>query len=143
VREALATFGIGTIAAPSVVDTTPTVVAAPAQACSPLGTVVSVTSPQTAAALAGHPLTRPHGAVDERPHLRGPPAPLDMPASPFATSGSAAVAPGGASGDHDCAINADQIAFTLADAGTAVAADSRDHAAPAPTTAGARAPPVA
>ena len=142
-REALARLGIGTIAAPAVVDATPSATAAPAQACTPVGAGAAVTSPQTAAALAGHPIEHPHGASDEPTHLRGPPAPLDTPSSPCATAGTAGAAAGGASGERDCAIHADQIVFELADGATAVAADSSDHVAPAPANAAARAPPVA
>jgi len=143
VREALARLGIGTIAVPAIVDTTPIVAAAPAQACTPIGTASSVTSPQAVTAFAGHPVTHSHGTSDEPQHLRGPPAPLHTPASPYATGGSTGAAPGGANAQRDCGIHADQIVFELADGGTAVAADSCDHTAPASANAAARAPPVA
>ena len=143
VRETLARLGIGTIAAPSVVDAAPDVAAAPAQACTPVDAVGVVTSPQAAAALAGHPIAHPHGATDEPTHLRGPPAPLDTHPSPFATGGSGGAAPGGANGERDSAIHAEDVVLELADGSTAVAADSCDHAAPASASAAARAPPVA
>jgi hypothetical protein len=143
VREALARLGIGTIAAPSVADTTPVVVAAPAQACTPVGVVGVVASPQTAAAFAGHPTVHPRGASHEPPHLRGPPAPLNTQSSPFATGGNGGAAPGGANGERDSAIHADQIVLELADGTVAVVADSCDHIAPAAASAAARAPPVA
>jgi hypothetical protein len=143
VRETLARLGIGTIAAPSVVDATPDVVAAPAQSCTPAGTVGVVTSPQTAAAFAGHPIAHPHGATDEPTHLRGPPPPFDPQSSPFATGGSGGAAPGGAHGERDSAIHAEEIVLELADGSTAVAVNSCDHVAPASASAAARAPPVA
>jgi hypothetical protein len=110
----------------------------------PVGAVGVVSSPQTAAALAGHPAVHPRGERDEPPRLRGPPAPLDPQSSPFATGGNGGTAPGGANGERDSAIHADQIVLELAD-GVVVAAPehSCDHDAPAPANAAARAPPVA
>ena len=142
VREAFARLGIGTIAVPSVADTTPTVAAAPAQACTPVGTV-SMVSSQTTSSLPGRIIVHPRRGDDEPPHLRGPPAPLDPSAPSFATTGSGGAAPGGASTERDCAILTDQIALTLADGGTALVDGSCDHLAPAPANAAARAPPVA
>jgi hypothetical protein len=144
VREALARLGIGTVAAPAVVDAAAVATALPAPACTTMGSVVVTPSPQAAAAMAARPVVRPHRGTDqEPPHLRGPPAPLHTPSGPSATAGAAAAAAGGASGERDSAIEAAQISFELTDGEIVVAGDCAAHVAPAPAKAAARAPPVA
>jgi hypothetical protein len=142
VRAAFKRLGLGTIAAPATVDPAAPVTAAPAQACTPIGTVVTTPAPEDGAALATHTTVRTQHAEDELPLVRGPPTPLESPSSPVATAASGGAAPGGVSGERDCAILADHVVFTLADGGYPAAADCCDHVAPAPANAAARAPPV-
>lgn len=143
VRSALHRLGIGTIAAPAADDDPAPVAATAAPACTPIGIVVSVSSPETTDGIVTRSAIRPHRADGEPPAVRGPPLPLDAPSSPIATAGAAAGGTGGFSGDRDCAVLADQTVFTLEDGAVAVVERSCDHVAPAPANAAARAPPVA
>ncbi len=142
VRAAYKRLGLGTIAAPAPVDPVAPATAAPAQACTPIGTVVTTADPQGGAVLATRTTVRTHRAQDEQPLVRGPPAPLESPSAPVATPASGGPATGGVSGERDCAILADHVAFTLADGGSPAAAERCDHVAPAPANVAARAPPV-
>jgi len=142
VRAAFKRLGLGTIATPGPVETSTPATAVAAQACTPNGTVAAVNAPQVGGGLATHAAVRTHRTDDEPPAVRGPPAPLDSPFSPAATAAAASAGTGGAGGDRDCAVFADQIVFTLADGSRPVASGSCHHAAPAPASAAARAPPV-
>jgi outer membrane biosynthesis protein TonB len=143
VRAALRRLGITTIAAPASIDADARVAVAPASACTPTGTIEVSAAPQSAAGFVVHTTVRTHRSDGAPPVVRGPPAPLDLPSSPIATAGVASAATGGIGGQRDSAILADRIVFTLAEDGAAVLADRWDHVAPAPTSAAARAPPVA
>ncbi|HEU4703598.1 MAG TPA: hypothetical protein VFS37_14035 [Conexibacter sp.] len=142
VRAAFTRLGLGTIATRAPVEDGVSVAAVPAQACTPIGVVIASDAPQVGSGLTTHSTVRTHRAYQDPPVVRGPPAPLQSPSSPTATVASASAGTGGANGDRDCAILADQIAFTLVDGGYAGASDCCDHAAPAPANAAARAPPV-
>ncbi|HET6447860.1 MAG TPA: hypothetical protein VFG31_02030 [Conexibacter sp.] len=143
VREALARLGIGTIAAPKVVDASPIVIPIPGATGATEGTVVVTAAPTGTVTLTPRPVVHQHSAATEPPQMRGPPAPLDAPTSPNATAGGGGVAAGGASSDRDAAIHADLISFELADGETVLASDCDDCVASAPARAAARAPPVA
>ena len=143
VRRAFERLGLGTIAGPGAADAADHHVAAPAQACTPIGTVAATGAPQVGTVVAPHPTTRTHRVDDDPPLVRGPPAPLDSPSSPMATAAGGSAATGGVSGERDCAILADQLVLTLAGGESKVADDCRDHEASAPAEATARAPPVA
>lgn len=141
-RAAFERLGLGTIAAPAPIENNAPTAAVLAQACTPIGTVAAADAPQVGAGLSTRTAVRTHRTDDEPPAVRGPPAPLDSPTSPIATAAAASASTGGASGERDSAILAEQIVFTLADGGCAVASEDCDHVAPAPASAAARAPPV-
>lgn len=143
VRRVFERLGLGTIAVPGAADSTDDQAAAPAPACTPIGTLATAVAPQVGTAVAPHTTTRAHRVDGDPPLVRGPPAPFDPPSSPMATAAGGSAATGGVSGERDCAILADQLVLTLADGESKVADDCGDHDAPAPADAAARAPPVA
>lgn len=124
-------------------DATVTVAATAAQACSPAVPVGVAAPPAAVSALAERQAVHVNRTADDPPQIRGPPAPLETPTSPCATAGGGSASPGGASGDRDCAIHGDAIAFELADSHVVFAPHGSDHVTPAPANAAARAPPIA
>jgi len=142
VRAAFKRLGLGTIAAPAAATGGTPVAATSAQACTPIGTIAATVTPQVGTTLVTRPVTRTHRVDDDPPLVRGPPAPLQSPSSPIATAAAGGAATGGVSGERDAAVLADQLVFTLADGGFAVASDCCDHVAAASANAAARAPPV-
>ena len=142
----LARLGIGTVSATTPGDgasAMPVVAAASTTACAPV--ISTSVGAQSAAGslLPGHQASHTHRSDQDQTQLRGPPAPFQAPSAPAATAGGGSAAPGGAGGQRDCAIQFDQVVLELSDGGTAVATGCCAPTAPAPTSDGARAPPVA
>jgi len=145
VGETLARLGIVPVTATFAGDAVSGagVVSMMVQAYAATGTVGAVAPPTVIAPIATRTIAHVRRSERQPTRLRGPPEPLQTPASPVATGGGASAAAGGASGGRDLSLQVDALVLELPDGAPAVASDRWAPAAPATTSAGARAPPIA